>query len=274
MITAVVSFSVGIFVWMISTSRNASLSDANPSPNVASTASIPEETQKAIPGNPRKDGPSEGSHADRNSTSTMMIDLHPVKDTPFIARDEPLAPDQKHWNKSRNFHIMRSSVWYELYDGEDNKVCRLPSYINVEATGNPNSRDKFARDIQWQWYDDFRIIGVEQIARKELKAPPIGLESEFPEIAPDSSRIYLFDVRNLDVVYELKLPDSPIGLAVRLEGIADNGDLSLAALSPSAYNRGDDLKNDPKHYRYLGRYRLDETKQSLPDGAGENDSSE
>lgn len=193
-------------------------------------------------------------HEKINKTQIIKIKLIPVDDAHFAARIDLSSPDHKCWNKSKKLYIKVNSVWFDVYDSEDRKLFRLPNHINVDASGEPGAHDRARGDIKWQWGDDLSIIGVQQIIQSKQRTARNGLEGEFSEYPPDAAKIYLYDVNKLNCVYELIPPEVPKGMIVRIEGIANDGSLSLAALSSDAYNNGDDFKNNSNEYKYLGVY--------------------
>lgn len=202
--------------------------------------------------NPNNSALSAATGGERSNTPTIIkIKFVPADLTKFIAKENT---GSGFWNKTHNFHLTEGASGYDLYDLEGKKIFELPRFINADPGGNPKAVDRLGKDIEWQWIGDFSVIGVEQIVQKEQTAPLTGMDAEFPEILPDVTRIYLYDVRKTGVVYELLPPEMPAGFVARIEGVSEEGLVSLAAVSSKAYNRGGDLKNDPKHYKYLGVY--------------------
>lgn len=243
------------WIWDTLANRNSQIYQSNAHQDDVSNGNGEErlhEVPGAIPNASTANGM---SNNERNSTTSIKINLVPVKNASFVARIDELAPDYKHWNKIHDLYLIESSVWYELHDSMGRKVFRFPNYINVDAGGRPGALDRARGDIKWQWADDLSVIGVQQIIQRRESAPSTRLEGEFSELPPDSARIYLFDVKKLNSVYELVPPEFPKGFVVRIEGVSDDGYISLAALSPKAYNQGDDFKNDPGHCVYLGVYK-------------------
>ena len=221
---------------------------------------------------PNSDGPSHDSSLEEPSQAhdqgTLVIQhgaspppkigLVAAKITPFPPSAGNPSGDSKYWNLSHDRYLVVDSVWYHVHDRDGHKVVRLPRFINVDAGADPAIADKSGGDIQWRWIGKTSVIGVQQIIRKTAASPATGLDREFPEIRPEAVRIYLYDIESENPVREVIPPDVPEGMVVRIEDLSADGYLSMAALSPEAYNSGDDMKVDAGKYRYLGTYKIDQ----------------
>ncbi len=214
---------------------------------VARSEGKSKEVQATNPNNSASSAPTGG---ERNSMPTIIkLKFSPVELASFIAKENT---GSGFWNKPHTFHLIELAAGYDLYDREGKKIFEFPRFINADPGGNPKAIDRLGKDIEWHWVNDYSVIGVEQIIQERRTIPLTVMDVEFPEILPDVARIYLYDVKKTDVVYELLPPIMPAGFVARIEGISEEGLISLAAVSSKAYNRGGDLKNDPNHYKYLG----------------------
>jgi len=201
------------------------------------------------------------------ATPTVILDLKKLKDAVFQARERLGSPDGKDWNDSHTMNLTRNSVWYEIYSKDGEFIKKLPRYINVDPTGNPENTDYCAGDIQWKWLDGISIIGVQEINYRDSLREDIDHAHEYDKIclschettisAPDGARIYLLKLDNLDIVYELQPPELAKGLAIHLDGITQEGYVSLSGASPIAYHNGNiEMRNEPKHIQYLGVFQI------------------
>lgn len=212
----------------------------------------------------QKSLPDTGSESDisdfptsRNATPTVMLDLKHLKNIVFQERKLARSPDGKHWNSMHTMNLTRNSVWYDLYSRDGKFIKKLPRYINVDPTCNPLNTDYMADDIHWIWLDNKRIIGVQEIYYRDSPYAYEGIQREMTIPAPHGARVYLFDVDNLDIVYELKTPKLPNGLAVHLDGITDEGYISLSGASPIVYHQGNsEISKNPKYYQYIGVFQI------------------
>ena len=198
-------------------------------------------------------------------TPTIILDLEQVKDAVFQAREKLGSPDGKDWNDSHTMNLTQNSVWYEIYSKGGEFIKKLPRYINVDPTRNPENTDYSAGDIQWKWLDGSSIIGVQEINYRDARREDIHHAHEDDKVClscheatmPDGARIYLFKLDELDIVYELKTPELPKGLAIHLDGITQDGSISLSGASPVAYHGGAmEMRNDPRHIQHLGVFQI------------------
>jgi len=226
-----------------SKNENARVGNSNPSVNLNE---IETEHQKAL-----CNSDSDGIY----KINAKKIKVIRVDDVKFKERVRSQRSNEN-FNNSNNYYLKRESVFYDLFTKDMIKVARLPNTINVEVGTNDAILDHGERDIEWEWYDDFRIFGIQYIYRiGKIPPPKSNIENEFPLLSPNLIRVYLLDVRNHEVYYELELPKVEEYETVKIEGISVEGYLSLSAVSPDAYSRPES-KNDSALYRYLGIYKL------------------
>jgi len=196
-------------------------------------------------------------NTNKDTITTKKINLARIGDHKFVERED-IPRSNIRYNKSKTHYLSRESVFYDLYTKDFAKVARLHSYINVEVGTNDEMQDHGERDIEWSWYDDNRVMGIQYIYRVgEVPSPKSSIENEFPPLSPNRIRVYLVDVNHANTYYELELPRIEKSKTIRIEGISVEGYLSLAAVSPDAYSRPESEK-DPEKYRYLGVYQFDE----------------
>ncbi|MCW1921642.1 hypothetical protein OKA05_03700 [Luteolibacter arcticus] len=250
---------VGVFSWTL-VANAGEMPEVAGSPEKVTPASSLEDDAGSpaglVPAKGKK-GADGGLLTSRNATPTRILNLTPKGNIVFEGVDDVSGRDGKFWNGKRTMNLTTSSVWYDLFSADGKLVRRLPRHINVDPTGDPKSTDYSADDIHWRWLGDEWIIGVQEINYRGYPNPYEGVQREMTIPAPHGARIYLFNVSNLDIAYELKTPELPKGLAVHLDGITKDGYISLSGASPIAYHQGSvELGNDPRHFQRLGVFEI------------------
>ena len=199
----------------------------------------------------------------RDATETIVLALKSQEDDVFLINQSKNSADGKFWNKARTFNLKKVLVWYDLHNDNGDFIRRLQRYINVDPTASAANTDHMADDIQWRWLNDNHVIGVQEINYRDSQVLKKGDHECIPGkscctelVAPDAARIYILDLRAEDKVYEIDLPQLPVGLAVRLDGINAKGYLSLSTVSPIDYHQNK-MNDNPSHYKKLGVFEVE-----------------
>lgn len=194
----------------------------------------------------------------------VLVKILPVSANEYNELQNKRSAEGRSWNVTHSMRLDSDKRgFYSLYLQTGEAIKTFPASINVSTFREPDKTDYNANNISWEWLDETRVIGVQEIDYRDDPDPyaDVRSDNEITISAPGGAKIYLFDTTKLDTVFLLDVPVLPKGLAVRLDEVDGKGIILLSACSPIAYHQGSaDMFDDPKHYRKLGYFRVEKTK--------------
>jgi|GEM_PF-4124189 len=241
------------------------------------TAGTTDPSQKGLPGKAFDRSPPEQANQPLSSmqntpakrdpgpnledVKTTMLKILPVDENHYLEIKSLGSPDGKNWNSSHSMSLDADQRgFFSLYSKSGELIKTFPASINVSPSREPEKTEYNANNITWQWLDEKRIIGVQEIDYRDDPDPYADVKSdvEITISAPGGAKIYLFDINRLDEVCQLDIPQPGKGFAVHLDGIGKDCVIALSARSPLGYNQHlGDLGENPKHTRNMGFFQVE-----------------
>jgi hypothetical protein len=175
-----------------------------------------------------------------NQNSAYFLSSAPISRISLtrVVNDDDKSPEIDQGgdtHPSGKYQLKRGGVLGKQLYSADGKFLRcLPLSINVERGDNPDAAEHCADNIQWNWLDDQRLIGVQPIDLKDAPDPfsDNEPEGEYTLPMPSSSRVYVLDLKKMEDIYEVgPLPELPPYYAIELTGITKDGLVLLQAVN-------------------------------------------